>query len=115
MRNAVKNEVPLTEPTLFVLLSLASGPKHGYAIMQEVEKLSGGRVRLSTGTLYGALQRMLEGGWIERVEEGAADTGGRPRKSYALTDRGRTILGAEIDRLESVAALARIIIAGGWA
>jgi DNA-binding PadR family transcriptional regulator len=60
----------LTETTFFILLSLSSGKKHGYLIMKEVERLSGGRTSRSTGTLYGVLGRLLDQGWIERVDEG---------------------------------------------
>ena len=63
------NQSPLTEPVLLVLLSLAQQPRHGYSIMKDVEQMSDGRVMLSTGTLYGALQRLLSRGWIEQFEE----------------------------------------------
>ncbi len=52
-----------------ILLSLAPGPKHGYAILKEVETLSDGRVKLSTGTLYGAIERLLDQDWIRRVDD----------------------------------------------
>jgi DNA-binding PadR family transcriptional regulator len=57
---------PLSEPVLLILLSLAEQPCHGYAILKDVEEMSDGRVVLSTGTLYGALRRMLDDDWIER-------------------------------------------------
>lgn len=60
---------PLTEATFFILLSLSSAPKHGYAIMKEVKELSKGQIVFSTGTLYGALKRLLEQGWIKRVSD----------------------------------------------
>jgi len=106
--------LPLTEASLFILLSLAPEPKHGYAIMKDVQALSENRVVLSTGTLYGALKRLLEQGWIERVEEasGAAEESGRPRKVYALTDRGRRIVNAEIARLRSLVAVAQWRVSG---
>ena len=105
--------LPLQEPTLFILLSLAPGQKHGYAILKDVEALSHGKVRLSTGTLYGALSRLLEQGWIERAPDddadgnGASGGPGRPRKAYRLTDLGRRVLAAETERLQALAALAR--------
>src|SRR5215467_5493248 len=68
-RNASMDPLPLTEPVLLVLLSLAEQPRHGYSILKDVEHMSSGRVVLSTGTLYGALQRLLSQGWIERFEE----------------------------------------------
>ena len=61
--------LPLSEAVFFILLSLAPGPRHGYAILKEVATLSQERVNLSTGTLYGALKRMLEQNWIERVDD----------------------------------------------
>ena len=105
--------LPLTEAVLFILLSLAPEPKHGYAVMKDVQTLSENRVVLSTGTLYGALKRLLEQGWIERVEDtsGAAEGSGRPRKAYALTGLGRRILDAEVTRLRSLIVAARSRIA----
>lgn len=100
-------QTPLTETTLLILLSLSPQPQHGYAIMKDVAALSDGRVKLSTGTLYGALNRLLEHGWIERVEE-TAETGGRPRKAYQLTGVGRAILNAEVARLKKLVALAQV-------
>ena len=60
---------PLSEPVLLILLSLADSPRHGYALLKDIESLSRGRVRLSTGTLYGALRRLLEDRWIERFAQ----------------------------------------------
>jgi DNA-binding PadR family transcriptional regulator len=93
--------LPLTEPTFYILLSLAPGQKHGYAIMQDVEDLSKGGVTLSTSTLYTALGRLLEQGLIERVPgaTGAGKHPGRPRKAYVLSELGRRVLRAEADRL----------------
>jgi DNA-binding PadR family transcriptional regulator len=102
-----QEHLPLTEATLFILLSLVPGPKHGYAIMKEVEALSDGRVTLSTGTLYGALKRLLDGGWIERVDDTAPDGNGRERKAYRLTELGQRIVAAEVARLQKVVATAQ--------
>jgi DNA-binding PadR family transcriptional regulator len=110
----IQAELPLTEATFFILLSLASGPRHGYAIIKEVDQLSRGRITLSTGTLYGALSRLLEQGWILRVEHQEAGSGrGRPRKDYILSELGRRILSAETARLESVLRTARVRLAEG--
>ncbi len=111
----IKSNLPLTETTLFILLSLSPRAKHGYAIMKEVETLSNGRVRLSTGTLYGAIKRLLERGWIERVDEDEGKENGRSRKSYQLTDRGRRILEAETMRLQSLVTTAQEARAGAQA
>src|SRR5262249_366188 len=87
---------PLTEPVLLILMSLVDKPRHGYALMKEIESLSGGRVRLSTGTLYGALRRMLDDKSIERFESG--DTS-REKQTYRLTAAGRRQLQAELERM----------------
>lgn len=97
---------PLTEATFFILLSLSPSPKHGYAIMKEVKTLSEGRIVFSTGTLYGALRRLLEQGWIKRVNDPEPNHTDRERKAYALTERGRKILNGEIERLKSLVTTA---------
>jgi DNA-binding PadR family transcriptional regulator len=104
----ILSELPLREPTFFMLLSLAPAPKHGYAILKEVEGLSDGRLKLSTGTLYGAIQRLLEQGWICRVEDPIPNDTDRERKSYELTGLGRRVLNAEIARLRKLVAVAQV-------
>ena len=104
--------IPLTEVTYFILLSLAPGPKHGYAIMKDVSFMSKERVVLSTGTLYGALPRLLEQGWIVRNEGPVARHPGRGRKLYALTETGRGVLQAEVKRLDSLVAAAQQRVLG---
>ncbi len=99
--------LPLTEATYYILLSLAPGWRHGYAIMKDVRALSHERVILSTGTLYGALKRLLEMGWIERVEDLKAEGSGRERKVYRLTQLGRRVLEAEVARLNVLLDSAR--------
>ena len=99
---------PLSEPVLLVLMSLAERPRHGYSILKDIESLSGGRVLLSTGTLYGALQRLLGDGWIERIEE---DDTPRDRRTYKLTSRGRRNLQMEIERMRQLTRLAALRIA----
>lgn len=93
---------PLTEATFFILLSLSPSPKHGYAIMKEVRELSNGRIKFSTGTLYGAIRRLLEQGWIERVADPEPNPTDRERKAYTLTDKGRKVVNAEVERLKSL-------------
>jgi DNA-binding PadR family transcriptional regulator len=102
------SRLPLREPTFFILLSLSPGPKHGYAILKEVEALSEGRVRLSTGTLYGAIKRLLDDRWIRRVDDPLPQDTKRERKAYALTEQGRQILKAEIERLRKLVNVAQI-------
>ena len=98
---------PLTEATFFILLSLSPAPKHGYAIMKEVKALSNGRIVFSTGTLYGALRRLLEQGWIKRVADPEPNPTDRERKAYAITERGRKVMGAEVERLKSLLVTAQ--------
>jgi len=98
----------LTEPVLLVLLSLAEQPRHGYSILKDVERMSGGRVKLSTGTLYGALRRLLDDAWIERLEE---DESPRDRRPYRLTSRGRRYLQLEVERMRRLTKLAALRIA----
>lgn len=102
-----RSDGALTEPVLLILTSLADKPRHGYALMKDIENLSRGRVRLSTGTLYGALRRLLEDKWIERFEPG--DTS-RDKQAYRLTLTGRMQLELELDRMKDLmrAASARL-------
>ena len=97
----------LTESTYYILLALYR-PQHGYGIMQEVERLSCGRVRLAAGTLYGALTSMTEKGWIQMlpVEEGSR------KKEYKLTDKGIKVLVTEIERLRELVKNGDMIIGG---
>jgi DNA-binding PadR family transcriptional regulator len=101
-------QLPLTEATYFILLSLAPGARHGYAIMKDVRTVSRGRVTLSTGTLYSALKRLLEQGWIRRAGDPHNGIDGRQRKGYHLTELGRSILEAEIQRLETLVGAAQL-------
>lgn len=104
--------LPLTEPVLLILLSLAQEPRHGYAILQDVRLLSGDRVTLSTGTLYGAIRRLLDDGWIEPVRDRDAPRG---RQAYRLSARGRRVLDAEVARMKAIARAAAARLVGGEA
>jgi DNA-binding PadR family transcriptional regulator len=106
-RNIDPETKPLTEPVLLILLSLADSPRHGYALMKDIESLSKGRVRLSTGTLYGALRRLLEDRWIERF---AQEDTARDKQAYRLAPAGRVQLDTELDRMKQLtrAAAARL-------
>jgi len=105
---AIMESLPLTEPVLLILLSLADQPRHGYSILKDVEQMSDGRVLLSTGTLYGALRRLLDDEWIERIEE--EDTP-RGRQAYRLSARGRKNLQMEVGRMKQLTRLANLRIA----
>src|SRR5689334_17617405 len=98
---------PLSEPALLILMSLASGPRHGYALLKDIERLSDRRVRLSTGTLYGALHRLLADAWIERF---AQEDTSREKQAYRLTPAGRRRLQSELERMKQLtrAGMARL-------
>jgi DNA-binding PadR family transcriptional regulator len=96
---------PLTEPVLLILMSLADKPRHGYALMQDIEGLSGGRVRLSTGTLYGALRRLLDDGWIERFDQPDMS---REKQAYCLTSAGGGQLRQELSRMTQLTRAAAL-------
>jgi DNA-binding PadR family transcriptional regulator len=98
-RHVGAGEKPLTEPVLLILLSLAERPRHGYALLKDIETLSDERVRLSTGTLYGALRRLLEDQWIERFDQADAT---RDKQAYRLTAAGRRQLEWEYGRLRQL-------------
>lgn len=106
--HAMMESLPLSEPVLLILLSLAGQPQHGYAILKDVQRMSSGRVVLSTGTLYGALRRLLDDDWIERYEEEETPRG---RQAYRLTPQGRRNLQLEIDRMRHITRLATLRVA----
>jgi PadR family transcriptional regulator, regulatory protein PadR len=93
----------MREPAYFVLTSLLDGPLHGYAIIRRAEELSGGRVRLATGTLYTALDRLAAAGYVDLVREEIVN--GRARRSYGLTSSGAGVLRAEATRMAEAARL----------
>lgn len=89
--------IALTEAVYYILLSLMT-PRHGYGIMQNAENLSGGRVKLAAGTLYGAINSLLEKGWILALP-GEKDS---RKKEYVISEDGKTVLKAEIQRLKEL-------------
>jgi DNA-binding PadR family transcriptional regulator len=92
---------PLREPTVLILAALAAGPLHGYGIIREVAGLSGGRLSLRPGTLYGALDRLSEEGLVQADGEEVVD--GRLRRYYRLTEPGAGVLAAEAERMRRIA------------
>ena len=94
-----KNATALTEAIYYILLALQE-PMHGYGIMQKTSYMSGGRLVLSAGTLYGAISNLLEKAWIEPCGE-STETDGR-RKLYLITGLGREVLRDEFSRLEEL-------------
>ena len=98
--------LPLAPAFLHILIALGEGERHGYSIMQEVSDRTGGRVRMSPGTLYGSIKRMLADGLIEELTTGAAGADER-RRFYRITRFGRRVAAAEADRLSSLLIQAR--------
>jgi DNA-binding PadR family transcriptional regulator len=101
-------QAPLTPAMFHILLALADGEKHGYAILKEVADRTGGKVQLSAGTLYGIIKRLDESGWIleksQRPDIGFDD---ERRRYYHLTELGRRVAMAEAARLEEMVEMAR--------
>ncbi|MEU5564693.1 PadR family transcriptional regulator [Micromonospora musae] len=90
-------DTPLREPTFLILTALAAAPMHGYGLIGEVAALSDGRVSLRPGTLYGALDRLVDAGLVDVDREEIVD--GRLRRYYRLAPLGEATLSAETDRL----------------
>jgi DNA-binding PadR family transcriptional regulator len=101
----MKATTNIQEPTFLILTALAGGDLHGYGIIKEVEALSNGRLRLSPGTLYGALDRLKNDGLVETAGEERVE--GRLRRYYHLTDSGAAGLQQEVERQERVTSIAR--------
>ena len=102
--------LPLTPAVFHVLVALADGEQHGYAIIKAIAAHTDGRMNLSTGTLYGIIKRLLADGWI--VESGrrpAAALDDERRRYYRLTPFGRRVALAEAERLEGMVAAARAL------
>lgn len=95
--------MPLTEALFYILLSLGE-PNHGYGVIQQVSAMTGGRVVLGPGTLYGAINALLERGWISLYSE---ETDARKKKEYLRTAAGTQALTQEVARLEELAQNAR--------
>lgn len=89
---------PLTEALFYILLA-ARKPVHGYGIIQEVAGMTGGRVNLGPGTLYGAINSLLEKGWIVLY---SAELGSRRKKEYVITPAGRAVFAEELRRLREL-------------
>lgn len=94
----MEKEIPLTEAVYYILLAVRK-PNHGYGIIQEIEKLTKGRVSLGPGTLYGAIQTLQKKGWIRIY---SVDTESRKKKEYLITESGKAVFEAERLRLEEL-------------
>ena len=105
---APEDFLPLTPAVFHILLALADGEKHGYAIMQEVESNTEGQVKMGPGTLYGSVKRMLPAGLLEESDNRPdANMDDQRRRYYRLTGLGGRVLEAESKRLASMVALAK--------
>ena len=107
----IQDLLPLREPTFYILLSLAHREKHGYAILKDIESFSEGKVKMSNGTLYGALTRLLDQGLISRLSSDSDPGSNRPRKIYSITDLGLSVLNAEVARMNSLVKKASLHLA----
>ena len=94
----MKRSEPMSESYYYILLCLSKGANHGYGIMQMTEKLSGGDVKIGSGTMYGATSNMMKKGWIHEIM--SDETGAERRRLYQLTDSGNEALKEEISRLQ---------------
>jgi DNA-binding PadR family transcriptional regulator len=105
LSDAQRQLLPLTPAVFFILLALADGEKHGYAIMQDVKSLSDGQVNMGPGTLYTTIQRLLDLALIVETTKSKSEEG--RRRYYQLTGAGKVLLEAEIGRMDSLLRLAR--------
>lgn len=103
---AADDFLPLAPATLHILLALAGGGLHGYGIMQDVQRQSGGKYKLGPGTLYDNLQRLMKQELVEEIDDPKGENS--RRRCYRLTSLGRAVLRAEIARLEGVVKEARL-------
>ena len=107
--------LPLTPVVLEIALALAPGERHGYEIMQEVERRTDGQIVLHPGTLYRALARMLDQGLIEELDERRAGDDDERRRYYRLTSLGIAVARAEVERRAAQVSAARRLFRGGRA
>jgi DNA-binding PadR family transcriptional regulator len=109
MKPSADAHLPLSPAVFHILLALAEGPAHGYAIMRDVETRTDGAIRVGPGMLYGSIKWLLADGWIEEVDapRDAAPEAAERRRYYALTRTGRAMLTAEARRLQATLDLAR--------
>jgi DNA-binding PadR family transcriptional regulator len=96
----------MTPAVVHVLLALAGGDRHGYAILKDVQAHVDSRLRFGPGTIYGTLQRLMEAGWVEEAAPPGPDVDQR-RRYYRMTRAGREALGTEVDRLGALLDAAR--------
>ena len=103
---AKTSPAPLTPALHHILLALLPAERHGYAIMQDVERITDGSMRMGPGTLYGAIKRLLEAGLVEEAGERGDPSGDERRRYYRITGTGRRAVMAETTRLQRLVAFA---------
>jgi DNA-binding PadR family transcriptional regulator len=109
VREAVDQFLPLPASVMHIIVALADGEKHGYAIMRDVAALSDGAVRMGSGTLYGSIKRMLDQGLIDEADERPDPTlDDQRRRYYRLTALGHRVGAAEHRRLSTLVDAARM-------
>lgn len=106
----MKKGEPMSESYYYILLCLSKGPNHGYGIMSMTRQLSGGEVRIGSGTMYGATGNLMKKGWIEEIF--SQEPGEERRRLYRLTGEGREALLREIERLKKMLAVAGEVMEG---
>jgi DNA-binding PadR family transcriptional regulator len=107
-KKSIESYLPLSSQVFHVLLALADGEKHGYVISKEIARRTGDEVRLSAGTLYGIIKRLLDDGMIEEsADRPEFSLDDERRRYYRLTKLGRAVAEAEAERMERVIAMAR--------
>ena len=114
MATGPEEHLPLTPAVSHIMLALADGEKHGYAIMREVEEMTDGHITMGPGTLYGSVKRMLGAGLLEETDQRPDDElDDERRRYYRLTGLGEKVLSAEMARLDAMmrAAAAKKV---GW-
>jgi DNA-binding PadR family transcriptional regulator len=99
--------LPLSPPVFHVMVALADGDRHGYAVIKDIAERTGGAQRLGAGTLYAILKRLLDDGLIAEAPGAASETDDQRRRYYRLTPLGRKVAKLEVDRLERAVASAR--------
>ncbi len=108
----MKKVEPLTESYYYILLCLAKEPLHGYGIMLETERLSGGTVKIGSGTMYGAISNMIKKDWI--AERRSVQSGMERKRMYELTETGRRVLEDEILRIKRLLDSADQVLGGRY-
>jgi DNA-binding PadR family transcriptional regulator len=104
----IERQLPLSPAVFHILIALGEGERHGYAVMQEVAERTGGKVRMSPGTLYGSIRKMLDDGLIEEFFRRGQAADDERRRYYRVTKFGRAVAAAEAERLSALLHHARL-------